>query len=299
MIHKSVIPAAGFGTRMLPAAKAVPKELLPVLDRPVLQHVVEEIATAGMTEAIIITSPQKPAIQSHFSRDERLDERLRKAGKLPLLESVYDLLSRVKMTYVDQLEQNGLGHAVLCAQAAVGDEPFLCQLGDTIFSGDELPAAQLSRAHAKYGTSVIGLEVVPVEKVERYGIVGGTEIEPGVFRLDQLIEKPRCDLAPSRLAVAARYVLTPLVFQCLRETQHDRSGEVQLTDALQRMLAREPMHGVILSARRHDVGNPLDWLKTNLILASRDRELWSALQPLLKELHSSRKFLTTDIDAMQ
>lgn len=284
MIRKSVIPAAGFGTRMLPAAKAVPKELLPILDRPVLQHVIEEIAVAGLNEAVIITSPQKRAIESHFSRDERLDAKLHRGGKQQLLQSVYDLLAKVKMTYVDQLEQNGLGHAVLCAADAVGNEPFLCQLGDTIFSGDELPAAQLSRAYAKYGTSVIGLEQVAEDKVERYGIVGGVEIEPGIFRLNQLVEKPKRDVAPSRLAIAARYVLSPVIFECLRETQRDKSGEIQLTDGLQRLLAGEQVHGVILSARRHDVGNPLDWLKTNLILASRDKALWSALQPLLDEL---------------
>ena len=269
---------------MLPAAKAVPKELLPILDRPVLQHVIEEIAVAGLNEAVIITSPQKRAIESHFSRDERLDAKLHRGGKQQLLQSVYDLLAKVKMTYVDQLEQNGLGHAVLCAADAVGNEPFLCQLGDTIFSGDELPAAQLSRAYAKYGTSVIGLEQVAEDKVERYGIVGGVEIEPGIFRLNQLVEKPKRDVAPSRLAIAARYVLSPVIFECLRETQRDKSGEIQLTDGLQRLLAREQVHGVILSARRHDVGNPLDWLKTNLILASRDKALWSALQPLLDEL---------------
>lgn len=284
MIHKAVIPAAGFGTRMLPAAKAVPKELLPILDRPVLQYVIEEIADAKLDEAIIITSPQKEAITSHFSPDPRLDERLSKGNKQQFIQSVYDLIARVKMTYVDQLEQNGLGHAVLCAAEAVGDEPFLCLLGDTIFSGDILPATQLVRAHEKYGTSVIGLELVPEEKVERYGIVAGDEIEPGVFRLTQLVEKPKREVAPSRMAIAARYILSPGIFGCLRETQRDKSGEIQLTDGLQRLLAREAMHGVVLSGRRHDVGNPLDWLKTNLIFAARDKTLWKALRPLLREL---------------
>jgi len=284
MIHKAVIPAAGFGTRMLPAAKAVPKELLPILDRPVLQYVIEEIAAAKIGEAVVITSPQKGAIESHFSHDARLDERLSKGNKQKLLQSVYDVIAQVKMTYVDQLEQNGLGHAVLCAAEAVGDKPFLCLLGDTIFSGDVLPATQLVRAYEKYGTSVIGLELVPEEKVERYGIVAGEEVEPGVFRLTQLIEKPKREIAPSRMAVAARYLLSPGIFECLRETQRDRNGEIQLTDGLQKLLAREQMHGVVMSAKRHDVGNPLDWLKTNLIFAAKDKTLWSALQPLLRDL---------------
>jgi UTP--glucose-1-phosphate uridylyltransferase len=284
MIHKAVIPAAGFGTRMLPAAKAVPKELLPILDRPVLQYVIEEIACASIGETIVVTSPQKPAIEAHFSHDERLDERLARGNKLKLLQSVYDVISKTKMTYVDQLEQNGLGHAVLCAEQAVGNEPFLCLLGDTIFSGDLLPAVQLVNAYARCRTSVIGLEIVPEEKVERYGIVAGVEVEPGVFRINQLIEKPKRDAAPSRMAIAARYILSPGIFACLRETQRDKNGEIQLTDGLQRLLAKEQMHGVVLSGRRHDVGNPLDWLKTNLIFASRDLALWTALKPLLREL---------------
>lgn len=284
MIRKAVIPAAGFGTRMLPAAKAVAKELLPIVDRPVLQHIVEELASAGLSEATIVTSPTKTAIQTHFSDDPRLAAKLASGNKAALLQSLIDLRKVVQMSYVDQLEQLGLGHAVLCAKEKVGNEAFLCMLGDAVFSGDLLPAMQMTQIHNRFGGSVIGLEEVSPEKVERYGIVGGKEVEPGVFRLDQLVEKPKRDVAPSRLAIAARYILSPAIFDCLEQTQKDKSGEIQLTDGLQRLLAREPIHGVVLKARRHDVGNPIDWLKTNLIFARRDEKTWSALRSLLDEL---------------
>ena len=166
----------------------------------------------------------------------------------------------------------------------VGDEPFLCLLGDTIFSGDEEPAKQLAAAYREFGTSVIGLEQVPPEKVERYGIVGGTVIRDGVLKLDTLVEKPPRDKAPSNYAIAARYVLTPAIFHCLEQTPPGKGGEIQLTDAIKLLLQREAIHGVVLSARRHDIGNPLDWLKTNLLFAAHDEALWKQIAPLLREL---------------
>jgi UTP--glucose-1-phosphate uridylyltransferase len=167
----------------------------------------------------------------------------------------------------------------------MGDDPFLCLLGDTIFTGDGIsPAAQLVDAHAKLGTAVIGLEEVAPEKVDRYGIVGGDMIEPGIMRVRELVEKPTVQAAPSRYAIAARYLLTPAIFDCVNQTQPDRGGEVQLTDALRLLAQREPIHAVILRAKRHDIGNPLDWLKTNLFFASRDPALWQQIKPLLHEL---------------
>ncbi|MGH7214577.1 MAG: sugar phosphate nucleotidyltransferase, partial [Tepidisphaeraceae bacterium] len=164
----------------------------------------------------------------------------------------------------------------------VSNEPFLCLLGDTIFSGEPAPAAQLAQAYAEFGTSVIGLEEVPPEKVSRYGVVGGSRVRDGVIRITDLVEKPSPESAPGNLAIAARYVLTPRVFDCLENTPPGKGGEIQLTDAL-RLLARdEPIHGVVLRARRHDIGNPVDWLKTNLDFASRDAALWSQLAPLLE-----------------
>jgi len=282
-IRKAVIPAAGFGTRMLPAAKAVPKEMLPVLDKPVIQYVVEEAAAAGISDALLIVSRGKSAVEDHFDRFPELESRLQSTGKQALLASIAQLSGQIKIHSVRQPEQRGLGDAVLQAKHHVGDEPFLCQLGDTIFSGDS-PARQLLDAYEKFGTSVIGLEEVPPEKVSRYGIVGGARISDDALKLDTLVEKPTIENAPSRYAIAARYVLTPMIFQCLQETTPGKGGEIQLTDALKLLLSREPIHGIVLRGARHDVGNPTDWLKTNLLFASRDASMWSALEPLMRAL---------------
>ena len=283
-VTTTVIPAAGFGTRMLPAAKAVPKELLPVLDRPALQHIVEEAAEAGIRRAVLVTSPEKRAIEEHFGAGSRLRERLKSSGKEALLASIDTLLAKVSVHTVHQLEQKGLGHAVLQAQPIVKDQPFLCQLGDAVFSGDVSPARQLIDAARELGTAVIGLEEVPLEKVSRYGIVGGSVVRDGVLELDTLVEKPPVESAPSRYAIAARYVLTPAIFDCLERTTPGAGGEIQLTDAMKLLLAREPIHGVVLRSRRHDIGNPVDWLKTNLIFASRDAATWQAITPLVRSL---------------
>ncbi|HEX2973548.1 MAG TPA: UTP--glucose-1-phosphate uridylyltransferase [Tepidisphaeraceae bacterium] len=286
MITKAVIPVAGFGTRMLPAAKAVPKELLPVLDRPTIQYVVEEAAAASIADVLLVTSRDKRAIEDHFDRNHDLEERLRAGNKQALLASIDQLAAAVKVHSVRQSELRGLGHAVLQARHHVGDHPFLCLLGDTIFSGDPLPSLQLLEAHRKFNSTIIGLEEVPAEKVSRYGIVGGRPVADGVLRLDTLVEKPSPAAAPSRFAIAARYILTPAIFDCLDQTPPGAGGEIQLTDALRLLLQREPIHGVVLKARRHDIGNPLDWLKTNLLFASRDPALWSQLSPMLKTLLS-------------
>jgi len=283
-VRKAVIPAAGFGTRMLPAAKAVPKELLPVLDRPTIQYVVEECAAAGVDDVLLVTSRDKKVLEDHFDRSPELEARLSAGGKQALLASVNELVGKVKIHSVRQAEQRGLGDAVYQAKRHVGDEPFLCLLGDAIFSDGEPPARQMIEAFRRVGTSVIGLEEVPAEKVSRYGIVGGASVGEGLLKLDVLVEKPSPQSAPSRMAVAARYVLTPAIFECLEETKPGKGGEVQLTDALQLLLKREPIHGVVLRARRHDIGNPVDWLKTNLLFASRDPATWAALRPMIESL---------------
>lgn len=289
MVRKAVIPAAGFGTRMLPAAKAVPKELLPILDRPTIQYVVEEAAAAGIADVLLVVSRDKKAVEDHFDRMAELEERLALGKKESLIASIKDLAAKVKMHAVRQAEQKGLGDAVYQAKWHVGDEPFICMLGDTIFSlppneAGDLPAKALVEAHQKFGTSVVALEEVPAEKVSRYGIVGGQMVGDGVIRIDKLVEKPSLEAAPSRLAIAARYLLTPTIFKCLEETKPGKGGEIQLTDALQLLLQREPIHGVVLKAKRHDIGNPVDWLKTNILFASRDSAMWEAIKPLLATL---------------
>lgn len=288
MITKTVIPAAGFGTRMLPAAKAVPKELLPIVDRPTIQYVIEEAAAAGIDDVCLITGRDKRAIEDHFDRNAELEQRLAAGKKSGLLDSINALLEKVKIHSVRQPEQKGLGHAVLQARRHVGDSPFLCQLGDTIFSTSDpslpLPARQLADAYAQLKTPLIALERVPAEKVDRYGIVGGEEVSRGLLRLTTLVEKPARDAAPSNYAICARYILTPDIFDCLEKTPLGKGGEIQLTDAIKLLLQRTPIHGVLLQATRHDIGNPTDWLRTNLLYASRDAQLWKELTPLLRDL---------------
>jgi UTP--glucose-1-phosphate uridylyltransferase len=282
-VTHAVIPVAGFGTRMLPAAKAVPKEMLPVLDRPTLQYVIEEAVSGGISDILLVNSAGKEAIENHFKSNEKLESRLRAGGKDALLAGVNELIGKIKLRSVEQPQQKGLGDAVHRAKGKI-NSPFLCMLGDTIFSGDLLPARQLIDAHAQLGTAMIGLEEVPPEKVSRYGIVSGTMIGDGVMRLSGLVEKPAAGEAPSNLAIAARYILTPAIFNCLDRTAPGKGGEIQLTDALRLLLEREPIHGVILQSRRHDIGNPLDWLKTNLIFAARDPKLWSQIRPTIESL---------------
>ena len=282
-----MIPAAGFGTRMLPAAKAIPKEMLPVLDLPTIQYVVQEAADAGVTDVLMVVSRDKKAIEDHFDRAPELESRLTAGGKQSVLERLTALAARVKVHCVRQAEQRGLGDAVAQARLHVGNEAFACLLGDTIFSGEVLPLAQMAEAYAKYQTPIIGLEEVPAEKVQRYGIVGGQMVDAGVMRIQTLVEKPSAESAPSRLAICARYILTPDLFECLDETSPGKGGEIQLTDALMRLAARRPIHGVVLKARRHDIGNPVDWLKTNLIFAKQNPAMWEQIKPLIEQLIAS------------
>jgi UTP--glucose-1-phosphate uridylyltransferase len=283
-LRKAVIPAAGFGTRMLPAAKAIPKEMLPVLDLPTIQYVVQECADASLEDVLLVTSRDKKAVEDHFDAHAELESRLAAGGKSGLLQSLAELSAKLKVHATRQPTQRGLGDAVAQARHHVGDEPFVCLLGDTIFSGDVSPATQLVAAHRTLGGSIIGLEEVAAEKVERYGIVGGVEVSPGVLKLDTLVEKPKREQAPSRYAIAARYVLSPRIFSCLSRTTPGKGGEIQLTDAIKLLLSEEPVHGVVLKAKRHDIGNPIDWLKTNLLFASRRAEMWTQLEPLLRSL---------------
>ena len=284
MITKAVIPAAGFGTRMLPAAKAIPKEMLPVLDKPTVQYVVEEAAAAGVEDVLLVVSRDKKAVEDHFDRHPELEARLKAGGKEAVLSSLAAIAAKVRVHTTRQAEQRGLGDAVYQAKHHVGDHAFLCLLGDTIFSGQPTPAEQLSAAYARFGTTVIGLEQVAPDKVERYGIVGGVMLDAGTIRIDTLVEKPKIEAAPSNLAIAARYVLTPDVFDCIERTPPGKGGEIQLTDAIKLQLERGPIHGVVLRGRRHDIGNPIDWLKTNLIYAQRDAATWAQVLPLLREL---------------
>jgi len=284
MITKAVIPAAGWGTRMLPAAKAVPKELLPILDKPTIQYVVEEAANAGVHDVLLVTQRDKRAIEDHFDRNAELEDRLDASNKQHLLRSVATIMEKVQIHSVRQSRQLGLGHAVLQAKKHVGESPFLCMLGDTIFSGETSPSKQLIEAYLKTGSSVLALEEVPLDRVSRYGIAGGTMIEPGLMKIDSLVEKPSPGAAPSRFAIAARYVLVPSIFTCLEKTRAGKGGEIQLTDALQFLIKSQDVYGVVINSNRHDIGNPADWLLTNIEFATKSPELWSTIEARVRQL---------------
>ncbi len=285
-VRKAVIPAAGYGTRFLPISKAVPKEMLPILDKPVIQYVVEEAVASGITDILIIIGRSKRAIEEHFAPARELEEELAAKQKDEALAAVRHTSSLARIHFVWQHEMRGLGDAVLHARDHVGDEPFALLMGDTIVEparGDSPITRQLCDICEQHGGSAIALEEVDAARVSKYGIVGGTEIAPGLIRADCLVEKPRPEDAPSRLAISSRYVLTPGIFAELEKTPPGKNGELQLTDALVRLLAREPIFGRLARGQRHDIGDKLGFVKTNLLFALRD----PALAP------DMRRFLAT------
>lgn len=271
-LRKAVIPAAGLGTRFLPATVAVPKEMLTLGDRPAIQWIVEEALAAGVEEIILVTSASKPAIRAHFEPRPELLRQVAAKGPSRTLDALEHLREiGTHLRFVEQQEQLGLGHAVLCAAPYVRDEPFLVLLGDALVRGPRPAAAQLADAWRETGgPTVIGLERVPVEKVQRYGIVAGTPIRDRLWRLSDLIEKPAPKDAPSDLAIAGRYILSPRVLDFLAEGQRGHGGEIQLTDALRRLVREEPVFGVQYEGERHDIGNALDYADAVLAYALDD-----------------------------
>lgn len=289
-VRKAVIPAAGFGTRFLPISKAVPKEMLPLVDKPVIQYVVEEAVASGITDILMVISRSKRAIEEHFHPMMELESELEVKGRTSELEDLRRLQSLARIHFVWQPKMGGLGDAVRYARTFVGDEPFAVLLGDTVVTTDD-PSRPLTRQLADVvearGGSAVALQEVTPDKVSRYGIMGGAEVEPGVVLADQFVEKPKPEEAPSRLAVSARYVLSPGVFACLDRAVPGKGGEIQLTDAMAALMKLEPLHGVRFSGKRHDVGNKLDFIRANVEfgLARGDigADLRQWLQRLLKD----------------
>lgn len=264
-VRKAVIPAAGYGTRFLPVAKAVPKEMLPLVDKPVIQYVVEEAAASGITDILIVISRSKRAIEEHFHPAHDLESELEAKGRAAELDSLRGLQSLARIHYVWQARMGGLGDAVLHAREHVGGEPFAVLLGDTVVTTRGAPLTrQLADVVERHGGSAVALQEVPVEKVSRYGILGGTEVEPGLVRAETFVEKPAPEAAPSRLAVSARYVLSPRIFEHLEKTPKGKGGEVQLTDAMASLMKEEALHGLRYEGERHDIGNKLDFLKASI-----------------------------------
>lgn len=264
---KAVIPAAGLGTRFLPATKAQPKEMLPVYDKPTIQYVVEEAVESGVDDILIITGKGKRPIEDHFDRSFELEHHLKTKGKEDYLKEVEYISNLADIHFIRQKKQKGLGDAIYCAKKHVGDEPFVVMLGDTITKGESPCTKQLIDVYEKYGKSAIAVEEVPEEKIERYGIIGGNEVEPGVIDINQLVEKPPRSVAPSNLAIMGRYFLTPDIFDHIENVEPGYGGEIQLTDALAKL---DAIYGKVFVGESYDIGNRVDWLKTSLKFAMED-----------------------------
>lgn len=284
MIKKAVIPAAGFGTRFLPATKAQPKEMLPIIDRPTIQYVVQEAVDSGIEDILIITGKGKRAIEDHFDRNYELETRLEEKEDQLLLDEMRRLSDMANLHYVRQRELNGLGDAIRYARHHVGNEPFAVLLGDTIMDAVIPVTQQLIDAYAQYGGSVIAVEEVPHDKVNRYGIVGGKPLSDRILELTTLIEKPAIQDAPSNLAIAGRYILTPEIFAMLEQTPAGKNNEIQLTDALLLLLKRENLYAYRIEGKRHDIGNKLDFLKTTVEFALKRPEFAEPFRAFLKEI---------------
>lgn len=277
---KAVIPAAGLGTRFLPATKAQPKEMLPVYDKPTIQYVIEEAVESGVDDILIITGKGKRSIEDHFDRAFELEYILQEKGKFEYLEEVKEITDLADIHFIRQKKQKGLGDAIHWAKKHVGAEPFVVMLGDTITKAKVPCTKQLIDLYVKYGKSAIAVEPVPDERVERYGIIDGTEVEKNVYKINRLVEKPALKDAPSNLAIMGRYVLTPDIFEHIENTEPGVGGEIQLTDALSQL---DSIYGQVFTGESYDIGNRIDWLKTSLKFAMNDPEAKDDILEFIKE----------------
>jgi UTP--glucose-1-phosphate uridylyltransferase len=283
-VEKGVILAAGFGTRLLPASKAVPKEMLPLLDRPIIQYIVEEAAAAGITQLVVVVSGGKEAIASHFSPSPQLEEALAARGEGAMLEEVRRLSSLASLAFVYQHERLGTGHALLQARHLLGQGPFALFYPDDIMLGDTPAIGHVAEAYERYGRSILGVCFVPPKDAHRYGLISGTPLGDGLYRVAATVEKPPPGEAPSNLALVGRMILTPEVFSYLDETPPGRDGEIWLTDALGLLCARSEVYACVLPHRWLDVGNPLGLLRASLVLACRAPRWRAECQQMLQEL---------------
>ncbi|WP_415992521.1 UTP--glucose-1-phosphate uridylyltransferase GalU [Desulfovibrio piger] len=281
-IRKVVIPVAGWGTRSLPATKNIPKEMLPIYNKPVIQYVVEEAQRAHIKDVIFVTNRDKNVIEDHFDHNLQLEDLLERSGKLDKLEEVRQVAEMVNILSVRQKRQLGLGHAVLCARELVGDEPFAVMVGDDLMFSGVPGIGQLIEVAMAEKMPVIGVMEVPWDKVSRYGIIDGEEVSPGVYRVRDMVEKPKREDAPSRMAIVGRYVLTPDIFDYLEKVKPGHGGEIQLTDAMQAMAKERGMMAVRMAGMRFDAGDWAEFLSANIYFALQDESLRYELLGLLK-----------------
>ncbi len=284
MVRKAVIPAAGLGTRFLPVTKAQPKEMLPIIDTPTIQYVVQEAVDSGIDDILIISGKGKRAIEDHFDRNFELEAKLRNNDDSSLLNEVRHIGDMANIHYIRQKELNGLGDAIYQARLHTGDEPFVVLLGDTIIDSVIPVTQQLIDVYNQYRQTIIGVEIVPKEKVSRYGIIDGKKISDSIREVSELVEKPDVEKSPSNLAIAGRYILTPEIFKAIEQTPPGKNNEIQLTDAMRIMLKRESIYCNIIEGKRYDIGNKMDYLKTIVEFALKRKEFAGEFSQFLKEI---------------
>ncbi|WP_419725215.1 UTP--glucose-1-phosphate uridylyltransferase GalU [Terrisporobacter petrolearius] len=281
-VKKAIIPAAGLGTRFLPATKAQAKEMLPIVDKPTLQYIIEEAIDSGIEEILIVTGRNKKCIEDHFDRSVELELELEKKGKSAMLEMVQDISNMVNIHYIRQKEPKGLGHAVHCAKSFIGNEPFAVLLGDDIVDAKTPCLKQMINAYDEYKTSILGVQQVDKDKVNKYGILDVKYIEDRVYKVKDMVEKPAIEEAPSNIAILGRYIITPAIFDILENQQPGKGGEIQLTDALQTLATKEAIYAYNFEGRRYDVGDKLGFLEATVDFALKRPELRDDFVEFLK-----------------
>jgi UTP--glucose-1-phosphate uridylyltransferase len=281
-IRKAIIPAAGLGTRFLPATKAQPKEMLPIVDKPTLQYIIEEAIASGIEEILIITGRNKTSIENHFDKSVELELELEKKGKTELLEMVRDISDMVNIHYIRQKEPLGLGHAVGCAKSFIGDEPFAVLLGDDIIDSEEPCLAQLIRAYEETNSIILGVQSVDKNDVYKYGIIDIESKDDRLYKVRDMVEKPNVSEAPSNVAILGRYILTPDIFEILEKQAPGKGGEIQLTDAIEYMLKSHHIYAYEFIGNRYDVGDKLGFIKATIDFALKRKELRDDLLEILK-----------------
>ncbi|MFD0826748.1 UTP--glucose-1-phosphate uridylyltransferase GalU [Neobacillus sp. M.A.Huq-85] len=291
-VRKAIIPAAGLGTRFLPATKAQPKEMLPIVDKPTLQYIIEEAVASGIEEILIITGRNKKSIEDHFDKSVELELELEARGKFDLLAEVRRISEMVNIHYIRQKEPKGLGHAIYCAKSFIGNEPFAVLLGDDIVYSEKPCLKQMIEKYEEYKTTILGVQEVAAEDTDKYGIIEGKEIEERIYKVKGLVEKPASDSAPSNIAILGRYIINPAIFELLEKTKPGKGGEIQLTDALKELAQKEAMYAYVFEGKRYDVGDKQGFLQATVEFALRRDDLREEFLNYLKKELKYQDLLT-------
>ena len=288
-VKKAIIPAAGLGTRFLPATKSQPKEMLPIVDKPTLQYIIEEAIESGIEEILIITGRNKKSIEDHFDKSVELELELEQKGKDEMLEMVRNISNMVNIHYIRQKEPKGLGHAIHCAKSFIGNDPFAVLLGDDIVDSETPCLKQLINAYDEYKTSILGVQEVAKEDTDKYGILDCKHIEDRVYKVKDMVEKPNVDEAPSNIAILGRYIITPAIFEILENQKPGKGGEIQLTDALKTLGQQEAIYAYNFEGRRYDVGDKLGFLEATIDFALKRDNLKDGLMEYITNIVENKK----------